>query len=102
MVRKGVKLMNHVQESRTAWENAVKAAKAGQHPIQIWPGDEDRITIDDLPTLPDGWVSMLHGRAWDFFEITLNDLALQRKVLIGRKYAIVNKNSSFATVLELP
>lgn len=79
--------MNHVQESRIAWENAVQAAKAGHRGLNIWPGDRYRVRIEDLPVLLEGWSASLIGRAWDMLTVS-DDKELQRQVKVGRSYAL--------------
>jgi len=79
--------MNHVQESRTAWENAVKAAKASHRGLQIWRGDSDRIRLEDLPILSNGWSANLRGRAWDIIPVNTTKM-LQQVIKVGRSYAL--------------
>ena len=79
--------MNHVQENRIAWENAVKAAKAGKRGLGIWPKDKDRIRLEDLPLLPEGWSAQLQGKKWDVIPVD-SDKMLQQVVKVGRFYAL--------------
>ena len=82
--------MNRVQESRLAWENAVKAAKARgsrSKGLQIWPGDRDRIRLKDLPVLPEGWAANLKGRSWEIITVA-NDRELREAVKPGRSYGL--------------
>jgi len=84
--------MNAVQESRTAWEHAVKAAKASHRGLHIWLGDEHRITIEDLPELEAGWSGNLKGRHWDTFTVKTTE-ELQKLVRLGKSYAIGCRNA---------
>ena len=82
--------MNHVQESRLAWENAVKAAKARSsrsRGLHIWPGDRNKVRLEDLPILPEGWSANLRGRAWDIIAVS-NDKELRKVVKSGKSYAL--------------
>lgn len=94
--------MNKENESRLAWENAVKVAKAGHRGLQIWPRDRDRITLEDLPVLPEGWSASLKGRAWDVIPVD-SDAMLQRVVKVGKNYALgieVRDQDGFYMVVE--
>lgn len=79
--------MNHASQSIIAWENAVKAAKAGNRGLNIWPKDRDRVRLEDLPVLPEGWSASLKGRTWDVLAVS-NDKELQQQVKVGRNYAL--------------
>ena len=79
--------MNHVQENRIAWENAVKAAKAGNRGLQVWPGDRHRVRLEDLAVLPAGWSASLRGRTWDTIPVNTDEM-LRHVVKVGRVYAL--------------
>ena len=79
--------MNHVQESKLAWENAVKAAKAEGRGLNIWPGDRYRVRLEDLPVLSEGWPANLRGRSWDMILVP-DDKELRKIVRPGRSYAL--------------
>ena len=79
--------MNHIQESMSAWKEAVRSAKASHRGLGIWPRDRDRIRIEDLPLLPAGWSASLAGRAWDVIPVD-SDRMLQQVVKVGRFYAL--------------
>lgn len=79
--------MNREIESQRAWEAAVKAAKEGNRPLVIWPRDMDRIRIEDLPVLPDGWAASLRGRAWDVHMVK-TEKELKEIIVLGHGYAL--------------
>ena len=86
-VKKGERQMNHVKTSQEAWKQAVGAAKASHRGLQIWPGDQYRITLDDLPVLEEGWSANLQGRKWDILAISTTE-EIRDAVKIGRSYAL--------------
>ena len=83
----GNEKMNREKEAQCAYENAVKAAKAGNRPLNIWPRDQERVKISDLPVLPEGWAASLKGRSWDIHPVS-NDKELKEVITFGHSYAL--------------
>ena len=79
--------MNHARNSAIVWKNTVAAAKASNRGLNIFPRDRERITLEDLPLLPEGWAAQLQGRKWEVIPVDTTKM-LQQVVKVGRSYAL--------------
>lgn len=50
-----------IDRAAQARKISIEYAKLAKRPLEIWPGDEDKITIEDLPMVGSEWKDKDYG-----------------------------------------
>ena len=79
--------MNHVKEANAAFQAAVIAAAAAHRPFEVWPRDQHRLTLENIPVIlaPEEFESRLNRTFW-----VSTDEELQIKLRASLSYGILS------------